>query len=143
LFKMVAEELDVLRTLRAQRFPRGSPEPLPPEVAATKQGSGPPGRPSPLALSLWPELAVADGEGRREPGGGVDGAALARAFREVLARRRPVRVDGLPRPVLSLAAGARRILGRLKEAGGRVRFTSLFEPEDDRSSLIVLFLSLL
>lgn len=144
LFQAAAEELDVLRAQRAQCFPRGAPDPVAPWREGEGEGDDTPLH-APLAASRWEEGA-APGEpgapGRRSRSG-VDGAALARAFREVLARNRPLPVDALPRRVWTMAEAAGRILDRLRHAGGRVPFSSLFEPEDGRAAWIVLFLSLL
>lgn len=141
IFQAAAEELDVLRTVRAHCFPRGTPDPVVLEAGGEEGRNGVSGRR--LAGAAAEAAAAAEGVAAARLRPAVDGAALARAFRDVLARSRPLPVDALPRRVWTMAAAAERIMGRLRQAGGRVPFTSLFEPDDGRAAWIVLFLSLL
>lgn len=129
VFRQAAEELDVLRDVRSRSFPRRAPLPI---VA----GAAAPGEQE--------EAAAAEGAARGGRGA-VDGPALARAFRELLARRRPeASIVGLPSsPSLSVTDGIRLILTRVQQAGGRTSFTSLFDPGSGRTVWIVVFLSLL
>lgn len=143
LFQAAAEELDVLRTVRAHCFPRGAPDPVVTEPGGEEEGNGVPVRLPGTAAGTGEAGAAEDVPAAGRPRPAVDGAALARAFRDVLARSRPLPMDALPRRVWTMAAAAERITGRLREAGGRVPFTSLFEPEDGRAAWIVLFLSVL
>lgn len=129
VFRQAAEELDVLRAVRSRSFPRRAPHPPVggEEEARERQ-----------------EAAAAE-ETVRSGRGDVDGAALARAFRELLARRRPdASIVGLP-PAASLSVpdGIRLILTRVQEAGGRTSFASLFDESSPRAVWIVVFLSLL
>lgn len=125
LFKRVAAELEALRAVRAHCFPRAA------------AGAFAPGEGAPVAAAA--EGAAQEGEVLP-----VDGPTLAQAFRSLLARRQPALPrESLPRRSVSLSFGMERIMSRLREAGGRIAFPSLFAADEDRSVWIVVFLALL
>lgn len=67
--------------------------------------------------------------------------ALLRALRRCLARRRPEPVAYTQRPVITLAAMIRRLLGRI--GAGRTRFSSILGEKATRTEQVVGFIALL